>query len=279
MTQRSKLLKILLIFTSALFLSGTLPAFVYSNQFSELLKTSPEDTSQIILFLDTAVLGQFFFPVNGKVISPYGRRGTRMHTGTDIKLAHGDTVRAAFSGVVTKSSSYFGYGILVVLKHPYSIETYYAHLSKALVNDGDTVLVGSPIGLGGRTGRATTEHLHFEIRKNGKPLNSEHFFDFNGLSIKSLVLHKKPEKVKVEEKEETAEKVVAEQPAEEKEVITKVKETSGNANIEKKYHTVRKGDTLFSLSRKYGKTVDDICKLNNIRKSSVLKIGKKLRVN
>lgn len=229
-----------------------------------------DDSAQVILFLDTTILGPFFFPVQGKVISRYGKRGSRMHTGTDIKLFHGDTVRAAFTGVVTKASTYYGYGILVILEHPQNLETYYAHLSKALVKEGDTIRYGTPVGLGGRTGRATTEHLHFEIRKSGKTLNSEHFFNFDESIIKSMVLLKTPaskksktteDVVKVEEKTETKKEVV-------KPVVAS-----------RKYHTIRKGDTLFSLSRQYGKTVDELCKLNNLQKSSILVIGRRLRVN
>lgn len=223
------------------------------------------DSAKVVLFLDTTYLGPFYFPVKGKVISPYGRRGQRMHTGTDIKLSKGDTVKAAFRGVVTKASTYYGYGILVVLKHPKNLETYYAHLSKALVNVGDEVEYGQPVGLGGRTGRATTEHLHFELRNNGKPLNAEHFFNFNTQNIKTLVWVKNTEL-------ESAEKV-----AETKTVSAKAAGTETNSV--RKYHTIKKGDTLFSISKKYGTTVDKICKLNNIKKSSVLKIGNKLQVN
>lgn len=223
------------------------------------------DSSKIVLFLDTTSLGPFYFPVKGKVISPFGRRGQRMHTGTDIKLSKGDTVKAAFRGIVTKASTYYGYGILVVLKHPQNLETYYAHLSKALVQVGDEVEYGEPIGLGGRTGRATTEHLHFELRNNGKALNAEHFFNFNSQNIKTLVWVKNTELESVEKVTET------------KAISTKTVSTGTTAA--RKYHTIRKGDTLFSISKKYGTTVDKICKLNNIRKSSVLKVGNRLMVN
>jgi murein DD-endopeptidase MepM/ murein hydrolase activator NlpD len=190
-----------------------------------------------------------------------------MHTGTDIKLAHGDTVRAAFTGVVTKAEHYYGYGILVVLKHPKNLETYYSHLSKVLVKNGDTIRFGTPLGLGGRTGRATTDHLHFEIRKGGKSLNAEHFFNFNELNVKSWVLFRDSRQKK--EKEE--------KPSKEAKPKTK-KETQEILTQEFNYHTIRKGDTLFSLSRRYGKSVDEICKLNKIKKSSILKIGTRLRV-
>lgn len=224
--------------------------------------TSPEiDTSKVLVYLDTLQLG-FSFPINGKVISPFGRRGSRMHSGTDIKLAKGDKVRAMFKGTITKASTYYGYGILVVIKHSRNVETYYAHLSKALVNVGDEVEAGTVIGLGGRTGRATTEHLHFEIRNHGKALNAEHFFNFNELHVKTLVLEKGSSKVKEEEPEVQTSKS-------EKKVASKTDN----------YYTVRKGDTLFSISKKHGTSVENLCKLNNIKKSTVLSVGKKLRVN
>lgn len=123
-------------------------------------------------------------PVKGKVINPFGYRGGHNHTGSDIKLQKGDTVRAAFSGVVTKASPNSAYGNLVILKHVNNIETYYAHLSKCLVQVGDSVVAGEVVGLGGHTGRATTDHLHFEVRYNHISLNPEHFFDFNNNTVK-----------------------------------------------------------------------------------------------
>jgi len=244
-----------------------------SCEAASTVTTSPKhsDSSEVSVFLDTTVLGSFFFPVKGKVISHFGKRGGRMHTGTDIKLANGDTVRASFTGVVTKSTTYYGYGILVVLKHPGNLETYYAHLSKALVNDGDTIAYGTPLGLGGRTGKATTDHLHFEIRKNGRALNSEHFFNFNDLSIKSLVL--------LNNSEIPERKVEKASRKKKHSAVTKSQtKIAVNKDIAVKYHTIKKGDTLFSLSRKYGTTVDKICKLNKINKSDLIMTGQKLRV-
>jgi murein DD-endopeptidase MepM/ murein hydrolase activator NlpD len=268
MTKNFNYKAILLSLTLVLF-SGTIPSFISCKAVPSSNERPAYDSAKVILFLDTAVLGPFYWPVNGKVISHYGKRGQRMHTGTDIKLSHGDTVRAAFTGVVTKSEHYYGYGILVVLKHPKNLETYYSHLSKALVSNGDTIKFGTPIGLGGRTGRATTDHLHFEIRKAGKALNAEHFFNFNELNVKTWVLLKNT-KAKTE-KEEPASVT--------KNSHKKKKEPSTDALADaKKFHTIKQGDTLFSLSRRYGTTVDTICKLNNIKKSGILKVGTKLRV-
>lgn len=136
----------------------------------DFLKSLP-DSGFINLLTKKDLIGSYQQPFLGKVISPYGKRGKIMHTGTDIKLQKGDTVKAAFTGVVTKASNYYGYGKLIVVKHNFGIETYYAHLSKFLIKVNDTVTTGQPIGLGGRTGRATTNHLHFEIRCDKIPRN------------------------------------------------------------------------------------------------------------
>lgn len=118
------------------------------------------------------------YPLPGaKVISPYGGRGGRTHSGTDLKTKPNDNILAAFDGEVVFSGNYYGYGNLVRIKHANGLETYYSHNSKNLVKVGDYVKAGDIIALTGRTGRATTEHLHFEIRINGHHVNSARYFD------------------------------------------------------------------------------------------------------
>jgi len=118
------------------------------------------------------------YPLPGaKVISPYGGRGGRQHTGTDLKTKPNDNILAAFDGEVIFSAKYSGYGNLIRIKHPNGLETYYSHNSKNMVKVGDYVKAGQVIALTGRTGRATTEHLHFETRVNGRYVNSNRYFD------------------------------------------------------------------------------------------------------
>lgn len=107
-----------------------------------------------------------------------------MHRGVDIKLAIGDTVRAAFAGQV-RFTNYErrGYGYYVVMRHTNGLETIYGHLSRFLVKEGDIVKVGDPIALGGNTGRSTGAHLHFEVRFLGLDLNPNEIFDFNDNKI------------------------------------------------------------------------------------------------
>lgn len=116
------------------------------------------------------------YPLPGaKVISPFG--GQRNHAGTDIKTCPKDTIYAAFSGHVTLSGPHYAYGNTIIIRHANGLETLYSHQFKNLVNKGDWVWAGDPIGLTGRTGRASTEHLHFETRVNGKAFDSAKLYD------------------------------------------------------------------------------------------------------
>jgi len=119
------------------------------------------------------------FPLPGaKVISPYHNdRGSHRHTGVDLKTKANDPIYAVFDGVVTMSKTFSGYGKCIIIKHQDGTETLYAHNSKNYVKEGDKVKCGQKIALTGRTGRATTEHLHFELRKNGKPQNPNSLLD------------------------------------------------------------------------------------------------------
>lgn len=130
--------------------------------------------------------GQWWaYPLPGaKVISTYGRRDGRQHTGTDLKTKADDNILAAFDGEVVFSAKYAGYGNLIRIKHPCGLETYYSHNSKNLVKVGDYVRAGQVIALTGRTGRATTEHLHFETRINGKYVNTDKFFDHQSHTLR-----------------------------------------------------------------------------------------------
>ena len=83
------------------------------------------------------------YPLPGaKVISPYGARGGRSHSGTDLKTKPNDNILAAFDGEVVFSGNYYGYGNLVRIKHANGLETYYSHNSKNLVKQGDHVKAG-----------------------------------------------------------------------------------------------------------------------------------------
>ena len=140
-------------------------------------------SNHIYLHLDSLKDHEYAFPLpGGKVISAYGTRGG--HSGTDIKTCAKDTIRAAFDGVVRMSKPYYAYGNIVVIRHANGLETLYSHNFKNLVKTGDLVKAGQAIGLTGRTGRATTEHVHFETRINGQHFNPNLIFDLKERTLR-----------------------------------------------------------------------------------------------
>lgn len=126
----------------------------------------------------------FAMPIYGRTNSPFGWRHGRPHTGIDLQLRTGDSVYAAFDGVVRMSKYYNGYGNCVVVRHYNGLETLYAHLSKLDVKPGTLVNAGQLLGLGGSTGHSTGPHLHFEIRFLGRPLNPASVIDFPNETVK-----------------------------------------------------------------------------------------------
>lgn len=127
------------------------------------------------------------YPLPGaKVISPYG--GKRRHSGVDLKTCPNDEIVAAFDGEVIASGPYYGYGNCIRIKHAFGFETLYSHQSKNLVKKGDKVKAGQVIGLTGRTGRATTEHLHFEMSFGGRRFDPAMVFDHANRKLQTSTL-------------------------------------------------------------------------------------------
>ena len=132
------------------------------------------------------------YPLPGaKVISPYGSRGGRRHTGVDLKTVNKDNILAAIDGEVVFSGPFSGYGNLIRIRHDNGLETYYSHNSKNLVKVGEQVKAGQVIALTGQTGRASTPHLHFETRIGGQAVNPNRFFDHQTYSIRLDAFNKK----------------------------------------------------------------------------------------
>lgn len=209
----------------------------------------------------------FHPPVDGLITSRYGYRSGRYHNGIDIDLETGDFVRACWDGKVRYAQfNHGGFGNLVILRHYNGLETFYAHLSKIIVQPNDEVRAGDIIGLGGNTGRSRGSHLHFEVRFFDAPMNPEEIIDFDRGACKddNLFVHRslfRPGAKPTDEEEHGESPVYA-------------KKTT-NA---RKYYRVRSGDTLSKIARQYGTTVNRLCQLNGIRASSPLHIGRTLRV-
>jgi murein DD-endopeptidase MepM/ murein hydrolase activator NlpD len=130
----------------------------------------PESFVLSIPDLDGA-MPAFTWPVEGPVTSVFGRRHGGWHPGIDIKADLGTPVLAAAAGVVVTSGVEPRYGRVVKIEHDKGFVTVYAHNETNFVEVGDRVLAGAPVGTVGRTGRATAEHLHFEIRHEARVYN------------------------------------------------------------------------------------------------------------
>ncbi|HET7482330.1 MAG TPA: peptidoglycan DD-metalloendopeptidase family protein [Actinomycetota bacterium] len=113
----------------------------------------------------------FIWPLNGAITSPYGPRWGRMHTGIDIDGVTGDPIVASKAGRVIVAGYYGGYGNAVVIDHGGGVATLYGHQSRIAVHVGDDVSQGQVIGYVGCTGSCTGDHLHFEVRINGNPVD------------------------------------------------------------------------------------------------------------
>ena len=115
--------------------------------------------------------GGLAWPVNGPLVSPFGQRWGRLHAGIDIAAPAGTVIRAAANGAVAIAGPTGGYGNYVCLQHTATFTTCYAHLSRFLTEKGVVVRQGEPIGLVGCTGHCFGDHLHFETRVGGSPVD------------------------------------------------------------------------------------------------------------
>ena len=115
--------------------------------------------------------GQLIWPVNGPVVSPFGMRWGRLHAGLDIAVGSGTAIRAADSGRVVLMGWVGGYGNYTCIQHNASLSTCYAHQSSFATSNGANVSQGQVIGYTGCTGHCFGDHLHFETRINGSPVD------------------------------------------------------------------------------------------------------------
>ena len=237
----------------------------------QVYKTELKDLpiSMVIDLVDS--LKSYHYPHKGRVTSKYGPRRRRIHQGTDIDLETGEPIYATFDGRV-RITTYvrYGYGNLVVIRHDNGLETYYAHLSEINVKPNQWVTAGQVIGKGGNTGRSTGSHLHYEIRYKGQTFDPERLIDFTTGTLRreAFLLIKTyfspysrftqdfDEEIQSEEEDK---KIAAEAAA-------------------KKYHIVKRGDTLGRIAINNRTTVTKLCQLNGIKKTTVLQIGQRIRV-
>lgn len=238
---------------------------------------------------------KFCFPTpeHARMSSHFGARRRRWHYGVDLAMPTGEPIYAAFDGIVRISRWNSSYGNLVVVRHFNGLETYYAHLSQRDVEAGDTVRAGQVIALCGNTGRSYGSHLHFEIRYMGKALNPEYVLDCSEhkLLCDELVLtpayfskrgssHSSPsasDLYRINQQAGTADNSSATVAENQQRDPSKPKPKATKSS-QAKYYKVRSGDTLSKIAARNGTTVKKLCKLNGIKETTVLQIGKRLRV-
>ena len=209
-----------------------------------------------------------------KITSKCGPRWRRMHNGLDIKVYIGDTIRAAFDGRIRMVKyERRGYGKYVVIRHDNGLETIYGHLSKQLVKEDEFVRAGDVIGLGGNTGRSTGSHLHFETRFLGQVINPEFLFDFPNQDIVcDSYLFVRGANMYQSQRNRVLASI---KNGNFKQVAAKSAKTTEGGAI--RYHKIRSGDTLGRISRKYHVSIDRLCKMNGIRRTTTLRIGQIIR--
>ena len=238
-----------------------------------------------IWIVDT--LDSYVCPNQTAIRSQFGYRHGRRHQGVDLPYPTGTPVPAAFDGKVRISEYVGGYGNLVVIRHANGLETFYGHLSQRNVASGDWVNAGDIIGLGGSTGRSTGPHLHFETRYKGAAFDPCWLIDFETgdlrhrlLKIRSWYFNPNQRYVQnVDDEDEIfrtdeEDRIAAEEQAK--------KEAAARAAAEAaamQYYTIRSGDTLSGIAKKYHTTVKQICRLNpGLTENTTLRVGRRIRV-
>lgn len=153
-----------------------------------MTRTLPWRSALVVLFLfvlaaapsasartDGAARLQMVWPANGTVTSPFGTwRGNHRHDGIDIGMLRSLNLRAVTEGVVERTGyagGYEGYGMIIVLDLPGPYTALYAHLATVAVQQGQRVRKGQRLGLAGCTGSCSGTHLHFEVQREGVPIN------------------------------------------------------------------------------------------------------------
>ena len=192
-----------------------------------------------------------------RIAGHYGPRKHRMHRGVDLGLCHGEdrTIVAAFAGKVVKVRNQGrrkGYGRYVILDHGNGLTTLYAHLERWKVKVGDELQAGDTIGIGGNSGRSFGAHLHFEMRYNGVYINPETVYDFAEGTFRDISITLDTDKLQ--------------------EVEAAYQKEIGKS----RFYRVRRGDCLGKIAHKYGTSIEQIKRLNNL-KSEKIRPGQILR--
>jgi murein DD-endopeptidase MepM/ murein hydrolase activator NlpD len=227
-------------------------AFDYSPQLMQ------QDSVLVLVLAQPSLGQQYHHPlcektINryfGTVTSPYGWRDGRAHNGVDLELHLYDSVLNMFDGKVRLAQNYQGYGKVVIVRHYNGLETLYAHLSKIKVKEGDIIKAGDLVGLGGMTGHASGTHLHLEMRFKGVPINPAHIISFQDRELYADTL-----------------------------IVKRVKSNYIVYPYNTHYHVVKKGESPYSIAKRYGIKIEQLCEFNCIEPKTRLVVGQKIRID
>ncbi len=217
-----------------------------NDQVFAYMGASKRDSIKDTLLSLVSNIRAFHIPISGRLYRGF----TYTHKGMDISLKKGDTVRAAFDGVVRYAKyNRGGFGNLVILRHFNGLETYYAHLSKLKVMVNQVVKANEVVGLGGSTGRSRSPHLHFEVRYKDIPLDPQRIIDFDNNKLISGIFP-----------------------------VTRNVFYPSDYDGKAVYYKIRSGDTLAGIARKCHTSVKELCAINKLKLSTTLQVGRSIRV-
>ncbi len=217
-----------------------------NDQVFAYMGASKRDSIKDTLLTLVSNIRAFHIPISGRLYRGF----TYTHKGMDVSLKKGDTVRAAFDGVVRYAKyNRGGFGNLVILRHFNGLETYYAHLSKLKVMVNQVVKANEVVGLGGSTGRSRSPHLHFEVRYKDIPLDPQRMIDFDNNKLISGIFP-----------------------------VTRNVFYPSDYDGKAVYYKIRSGDTLAGIARKCHTSVKELCAINKLKLNTTLRVGRSIRV-
>jgi murein DD-endopeptidase MepM/ murein hydrolase activator NlpD len=230
---------------------------VWSSEYINPYRKNPsyyKDTVHLMLY-DEVRSQLWAKPLDDILLtSHFGPRWGRMHQGIDLNLKMGTPIYTIFDGIVRIATFGSGYGYHVVVRHSNGLETLYAHMSKLSVQVGQVVRAGELLGLGGSTGWSTGPHLHLEVMYAGNAFNPLFILEVNPKSEIPFVRTKFFDLT----------------PLHFRHIGTVVKKDY--------YHTVKAGETLNSIARRYGTNTLYLAKMNGLTTNAVLKVGQRIKL-
>jgi len=228
---------------------------IWSSEYINPYRKNPSKDTVHLMLYDEVRNQLWAKPLDDILLtSHFGPRWGRMHQGIDMNLRMGTPIYTIFDGIVRIATFGGGYGYHVVVRHSNGLETLYAHMSKLSVQVGQVVRAGELLGLGGSTGWSTGPHLHLEVMYAGNAFNPLFILEVNPKSEIPFVRAKFFDLT----------------PTHYRHIGTVVKKDY--------FHTVKAGETLNSIAKRYGTNAVYLAKFNKLPVNAMLKVGQRIRL-